>query len=105
MGVSDYYSRLTEIEKKHFPEKLFFEGNEELLHTKRRVSVVGSRAATKEGLLRANIVSKALVRHDIIVVSGLAKGYRHYSPQNRHRDGWQHYNCTRYATEQSISKR
>src|SRR5690606_40520122 len=56
------------------PERLLFEGNESLLFEKRRVSVVGSRAASREGLLRAKIISRTLVEHDIIVVSGLAKG-------------------------------
>lgn len=74
MGIENYNEHLTEAEKKHSPKQLFFAGNEELLYHKRRVSVVGSRKATKEGLLRAMIVSKALVEHDIIVVSGLAAG-------------------------------
>src|SRR5690554_5908488 len=74
MGIETYFQLLTDAEKKHFPERLFFGGNENLLYEKRRVSVVGSRAASREGLQRAKIISKALVSHDIIVVSGLAKG-------------------------------
>ncbi|MEO2050261.1 MAG: DNA-processing protein DprA [Allomuricauda sp.] len=74
MGIETYFQLLTDAEKKHFPEKLFFGGDEDLLYEKRRVSVVGSRAASKEGLQRAKIISKTLVEHDIIVVSGLAKG-------------------------------
>lgn len=74
MGIENYNELLTETERKHSPKQLFFAGNEELLYSKRRVSVVGSRKASKEGLIRANIVAKALVKHDIIVVSGLAAG-------------------------------
>lgn len=74
MGIETYFQLLTDAEKKFLPEKLFFGGNENLLYEKRRVSVVGSRAATKEGLQRARIISSTLVKHDIIVVSGLAKG-------------------------------
>lgn len=74
MRFDTYRQLLTETEKKHLPEKLFFVGEEALLFDKRRVAVVGSRAASKEGLLRAKIISKTLVKHDIIVVSGLAKG-------------------------------
>ncbi len=74
MGIENYNEFLTETEKKHSPKQLFFAGNQELLYSKRRVSVVGSRKATKEGLIRAKIVTKALVKHDIIVVSGLAAG-------------------------------
>jgi len=74
MGIETYFQRLSEVEKKHFPQRLFFGGNENLLYEKRRVSVVGSRAASQEGLQRAKIISRTLVKHDIIVVSGLAKG-------------------------------
>jgi len=74
MGIETYFQLLTDAEKKHFPERLFFGGNENFLYEKRRVSIVGSRAASREGLQRAKIISKALVDHDIIVVSGLAKG-------------------------------
>src|SRR5690606_16668845 len=74
MGIETYFQLLTDAEKKHFPERLFFGGNENFLYEKRRVSIVGSRAASREGLQRAKIISKALVDHDIFVVSGLAKG-------------------------------
>lgn len=74
MGIENYKEFLTEAEKRHSPSQLFVAGNKELLYCKRRVSVVGSRKATKEGLLRAKIVAKALVKQDIIVVSGLAAG-------------------------------
>ncbi|WP_338360161.1 DNA-processing protein DprA [Yeosuana marina] len=74
MKIDTYLQLLSDTEKKHSPEKLFFAGDENLLFDKRRVSVVGSRTASKEGLLRAKIVVKALVQHDIIIVSGLAKG-------------------------------
>ena len=74
MSIENYIEYLNPAEKKHSPKQLFLEGNEDLLYHKRRVSVVGSRKATKEGLIRASLVSKALVKHDIIVVSGLALG-------------------------------
>jgi len=74
MDIKNYNNLLTETEKKHSPKQLFLAGNSDLLYFKRRVSVVGSRKATKEGLIRANIVAKSLVEHDIIVVSGLAAG-------------------------------
>ena len=74
MSIENYIEYLSLAEKKHSPKKLFLEGNEKLLYHKRRVSVVGARKASKEGLIRAAVVSKALVKHDIIVVSGLALG-------------------------------
>jgi DNA processing protein len=36
--------------------------------------VVGSRKATPEGLRRAQSLTKALVAHQIVIVSGLAEG-------------------------------
>ena len=74
MGIENYSEHLTEAEKKHSPQQLYIAGDRDLLYNKRRVSVVGSRKATKEGLIRAKIVTQALVRNDIIVVSGLAMG-------------------------------
>jgi|TARA_R110002074_G_scaffold106578_2_gene230223 DNA processing protein len=74
MSIENYIEYLNLTEKKHSPKELFIEGNEEFLYHKRRVSIVGSRKASKDGLKRASIVAKALVEHDIIVVSGLAAG-------------------------------
>lgn len=65
---------LNEVEKKHAPKRLFAAGKVELLRAGLRVSVVGSRDATKEGLGRARALSEALVRRGVVVVSGLAEG-------------------------------
>lgn len=74
MEFESYTESLTDIEKKHSPKQLFMKGDSSLLYHKRRVSVIGSRNATKEGLIRAKLITKSLVEHDIIVVSGLALG-------------------------------
>lgn len=74
MDIENYIDSLTDIERKHAPKSFFLAGDKSLLFQKKRVSVVGSRNATSEGLRRAQIVTKALVKHDIIVVSGLARG-------------------------------
>ena len=34
MGIETYFQLLTDAEKKHFPEKLFFGGDEDLLYEK-----------------------------------------------------------------------
>lgn len=65
---------LNEVEKKNAPAHLFVAGDTRLLVEGRRVSVVGSREASPQGLERARILSKALVTHGITVVSGLAEG-------------------------------
>ncbi|MBS0251553.1 MAG: DNA-processing protein DprA, partial [Proteobacteria bacterium] len=50
------------------------EGDLSLLTQGVRVSVVGSRKVSPKGAQRAQAFSEALVRHGIIVVSGLAEG-------------------------------
>ena len=73
-SVSELLGTLTEFEEKNAPKKLFLEGDRSLINGSVRVSVVGSRKVTKEGIKRTEIITKALVKRDIIVVSGLARG-------------------------------
>lgn len=70
----DVLGALTDVERKNAPERLFLFGNPALLQRGPRVAIVGSRAASADGLARARALSRALVRHDIVVVSGLAAG-------------------------------
>lgn len=65
---------LTDIEQKHAPDEIYWAGDPTLLRLKRKVSVVGSRSASEDGLRRARALAQQLVRSDIIVVSGLADG-------------------------------
>jgi len=65
---------LNEVEKKNAPRELFVAGDVGLLRRGRRVSVVGSRAASKDGLARAARLSRLLVERGVVVVSGLAEG-------------------------------
>src|SRR5882757_7417440 len=74
MTVADALGTLTDVEEKNAPNTLYFQGNRELLNHGPRVSVVGSRKASEEGLKRARSLARALVAHDIVVVSGLAEG-------------------------------
>jgi DNA processing protein len=73
-NYSQYLSRLNEFERVNAPVELFLQGDESLLQKGLRVSVVGSRKPSENGVLRAQILTKALVGHGIIVVSGLAEG-------------------------------
>ena len=73
-NYKDYLLHLSDLEKKHAPENLFWAGNFSFLTEGLRVSVVGSRKASSNGVRRAKIFTEALVRHNIIVVSGLAEG-------------------------------
>ncbi len=66
---------LNEFERKFAPPALYLDGDQTLLHERLpRVSIVGSRKASKEGLMRASRLARALVNEGIVVVSGLAEG-------------------------------
>ena len=69
-----YKNKLTEVEQKFSPDTLFYQGNISLLQKRRRVSVVGSRKVSDAGIRRAEKITRELVKNNIIVVSGLAKG-------------------------------
>jgi DNA processing protein len=73
-NFSEYFDQLTEIEKKNCPQELFHLGNFDLISEKRRISVVGSRKVSADGIKRTKIITKKLVENGFIVVSGLAEG-------------------------------
>lgn len=56
------------------PKQFFVAGHAEWLRQQPRVSVVGARKASPEGMKRAAKLARILVRHGAIVVSGLAEG-------------------------------
>lgn len=58
---------------RHPVELLYYRGNWELTET-RCVAVVGSREPSEEGADLARQIAYGLVKHDVTVVSGLAKG-------------------------------
>ena len=65
---------LNEVEKKNAPRHLFVAGDRSLLHAGPRVSIVGSRKASPEGLAAASRLSESVVTRGAVVVSGLAEG-------------------------------
>jgi len=65
---------LSELERLNAPARLFLSGNADLLRRRPKVSIVGSRDATPEGVRRAAKLAKILVERGVVVVSGLAKG-------------------------------
>lgn len=65
---------LNEVERKHAPKQLFAAGDIEMLHHAARVSIVGARKASPEGLRRARKLSSLLAARGVVVVSGLAEG-------------------------------
>lgn len=65
---------LNEVEKKNAPEILFAAGDTALLANGPRVSVVGTRRASGDGLQRTRRLARLLVERGMVVVSGLAEG-------------------------------
>lgn len=56
---------------------LYYCGDWQLIRSHYKVSVVGSRKASKDGCKRAETVAKRLVQNGVVVVSGLAAGIDH----------------------------
>jgi DNA processing protein len=65
---------LNEAEQKHAPKDLFVAGDRSLLRSGPAVAIVGSREASPAGLARADKLARLLVKHGVIVMSGLAEG-------------------------------
>lgn len=75
-GVSpaEFLGTLNDVEARHAPAALYLRGDEDLLRSGPRVAVIGSRKASEAGIRRAQVLARALMRHNMIVVSGLAAG-------------------------------
>ncbi len=65
---------LNDVEKRRSAKSLFVAGDRSLFEMNPRVSVVGSRKASADGLKRAAKLSRLLVERGAVVVSGLAEG-------------------------------
>ncbi|MGH9462157.1 MAG: DNA-processing protein DprA [Vicinamibacteria bacterium] len=63
-----------DVERKNAPEWLLLAGDRGLLRIVPRVSIVGTRTASSDGLNRASRLARELVAKGVIVVSGLARG-------------------------------
>ena len=65
---------LNEVELKYAPKELFLAGAPSLLEVGARVSIVGSRKSSPEGLARARKLARLLAQNGVVTVSGLASG-------------------------------
>ncbi len=70
----DLLGPLNEVERKHAPEALFTAGDTHLLEEGARVSIVGYRNASPEGIRGAPNLASLLAKRSVAVVSGLAEG-------------------------------
>ena len=65
---------LNEVERKNAPDTLFIAGDVELCRKFPRVSVIGTRQISKDGVRRTEDLVRMLVERGVAVVSGLALG-------------------------------
>ena len=61
---------LNEFERRHAPKQLFACGDVSFLQGTSRVAVVGSRKASLPGQKRVAKLVRALIEHDVVIVSG-----------------------------------
>lgn len=75
VSLEDLLGRpLNDIEGKNAPEMLYVKGPIELPLPGPRVSIVGSRKASLNGLANSKMIVSKLVSNDVLIVSGLAEG-------------------------------
>lgn len=75
LTVSDLFGRpLNDIEIKYAPNYLYVKGIMKIPLPRPRVSIVGSRQASNEGMEDSKNIAKELVKGDVVIVSGLAEG-------------------------------
>lgn len=70
----EFFGDLSPIEAKNAPESFYLCGDPELLRTGTKVSVVGTRKPSAEGVRRTKVLVRVMVARGITVVSGLAMG-------------------------------
>ncbi len=70
----DFLGPLNAVESKFAPRQIFFAGDCDLFQAGPRVSLVGSRRASAQGLQDARRLAQALVENGAVIVSGLAEG-------------------------------
>lgn len=71
---ADILGVLNDVEAKYAPHLLYLAGHRDVLDLGPKVSIVGSRKATPEGLQRAGKLARLLARRRAVVVSGMAEG-------------------------------
>lgn len=75
LAVADLLGRpLNDVEKKFAPRALYIKGPMQVPLPRPRVSIVGSRKASSDGVVAAKIIASTLVQRGVVIVSGLAEG-------------------------------
>ncbi len=71
--IEDFTGPLNDVEKKYSPSTIFYKGNRELFHCP-RLAIVGTRKPSDQGIENTIKIAKFLVQHNVVIVSGLARG-------------------------------
>ncbi len=74
MTTKSYQYPVALKDPKHPIKLLYYRGDIDLLKSPKRVSIVGARKASPEGIARARKIAKELVKEGYVIVSGLAEG-------------------------------
>lgn len=72
--LEDVFRPLNAAEQKFAPPELYLKGDSTLLSSGVRVSIIGSREASSEGIKRARKLASLLTDKNVTIVSGLAHG-------------------------------
>lgn len=73
-GPAKFLGALNDVETKYAPDTLFVCGDREIMRKRPRISIIGSRDASKRALAHARDIACTVTGYDGVVVSGLAKG-------------------------------
>jgi len=74
ISTKDLIGFLNDIEEKNAPGYFFISGNKEIVNFGPRVSIIGTRNPSIEGIRNAITITTELVKKEVVIVSGLAKG-------------------------------
>jgi len=74
LGPEQLLGPLNDVEQKYAPETLYVAGVMDIPLPAPRAAIVGSREASPNGAKAAQAIATRLVKSNVIVVSGLAKG-------------------------------
>lgn len=66
--------QLNDVEEKNAPKTIYYKGSIKIPLPCAKVSIIGTRQPSKNGLLTAKKVTSVMVQNNVIVVSGLARG-------------------------------
>ena len=71
---SELLGSLNDIEEKFSPEAVYFKGDKNIITKQPRVAIIGTRNPSQKGIENTKKVTDFLIKHNVTIVSGLAKG-------------------------------